>query len=288
MIHKVLITLFSLAILAIIVFSVKSAGEYYFTSQLERPHLPAHQMWKPSGLYGHGLGILGTGLVLGLLVYSIRKRWKWLRKFGSLKTWLNYHIFMGITGPLLIILHTTFKFNGLVSVSFWSMMAVMISGFIGKYIYVQIPRAKDGVELSAKEMEKKIDSLRNSLVDRYKFDAKHIDMLLEKDQIQKTTTSQFKTFFLMPVENIFLRIRIGQQIKKTGLLKKDIPPNEIKQIRKILLQHIILTRRIDSLELFHKLFHYWHVIHKPFAYIMIIILFLHVGLTIFMGFTWIF
>ena len=288
MIHKVLITIFSLIILVVILFSVKSAGEYYFTSQLERPHLPAHQMWKPSGIYGHGLGILGTSLVLGLLVYSLRKRWKWLRKFGSLKTWLNYHIFMGITGPILIILHTTFKFNGLVSVSFWSMMAVMISGFIGKYIYVQIPRAKDGVELSAKEMEKKIGSLRDSLIDRYKFDGTHINLLLENDHNQKTTTSRFKTFFMMPVQNIILRIRIGQRIKKSGLLNKNIPKNEIKQIKEILLQHIILTRRIGSLELFHKLFHYWHVIHKPFAYIMIIILFLHVALTLFMGFTWIF
>ena len=272
----------------IIIFSVKSAGEYYFTSQLERPHLPAHQMWKPSGLYGHGLGILGTSLVLGLLVYSVRKRWRWLRKFGSLKTWLNYHIFMGITGPILIILHTTFKFNGLVSVSFWSMMAVMISGFIGKYIYVQIPRAKDGAELSARQMEKEISSLRSTLIDQYRIDVKQLDWLMIDDTVPKTTTSRFRIFFMMPVENIILRIRIGQRIKKSGLLSKDIPKNEINQIRKILLQHIILTRRIGSLDLFHKLFHYWHVIHKPFAYIMIIILFLHVGLTLFMGFTWIF
>jgi hypothetical protein len=38
----------------------------------------------------------------------------------------------------------------------------------------------------------------------------------------------------------------------------------------------------------HQLFHYWHVIHKPFAIIMYIIMFVHILVAVYVGYTWIF
>ena len=39
------------------------------------------------------------------------------------------HLFCGVVGPVLVTFHTSFKFNGLVSVAYWSMVIVMLSGF---------------------------------------------------------------------------------------------------------------------------------------------------------------
>ena len=36
------------------------------------------------------------------------------------------------------------------------------------------------------------------------------------------------------------------------------------------------------------MFHYWHVIHKPFAYVMLVVVIIHVGVSIAFGYTWIF
>ena len=59
---------------------------------------------------------------------------------GSMPLWLEVHIFCGIVGPVLVTFHTSFKFNGIISVAYWSMMAVMLSGFVGRYLYVRIPK----------------------------------------------------------------------------------------------------------------------------------------------------
>ena len=38
-------------------------------------------------------------------VYSLRKRVKALRDLGSLRHWLQFHIFMGLQGALLVTYH---------------------------------------------------------------------------------------------------------------------------------------------------------------------------------------
>ena len=69
---------------------------------------------------------------------------KRLRDAGRMKTWLEVHVFCGIVGPVLVTFHTSFKFNGIVSVAYWSMVAVVLSGFVGRYLYVRIPRSIRG------------------------------------------------------------------------------------------------------------------------------------------------
>jgi hypothetical protein len=69
-----------------------------------------------------------------------------------LKYWLEFHIFLCSLGPVMILFHTAFKFGGIVSISFWSMIAVVVSGIIGRFIYIQIPRTIEGRELSLNEV----------------------------------------------------------------------------------------------------------------------------------------
>ena len=74
------------------------------------------------------------------------------RALGSMKRWLDVHIFCGIVGPVLVTFHSALKFNGVISVAYWSMMAVMLSGFVGRYLYVRMPRSIRGAELSYEEI----------------------------------------------------------------------------------------------------------------------------------------
>ena len=55
-----------------------------------------------------------------------------LCKINRSKHWLEFHIFLCTVGPLLVLYHTAFKFGGIVSVSFWSMVLVVLSGVAGK------------------------------------------------------------------------------------------------------------------------------------------------------------
>ena len=122
---------------------------YYVTPLDQRFFLPDHDLLKPSGILGHGYGIIGSFLmILGVLIYMIRKRIKKFVHIGILKHWLELHIFLCTVGPILVLYHTAFKFGGIVSVSFWSMVAVFVSGIIGRFIYVRIPHTIEGKEMN--------------------------------------------------------------------------------------------------------------------------------------------
>lgn len=95
---------------------------------------------------GHSLGVIGMAMMLATeTLYSLRKRSRHVQ-FGRLKDWLSVHIFMGIFGPYLVLLHTDWALNGLAGVAMVMTALVVLSGFIGRYIYTLIPRAADGSE----------------------------------------------------------------------------------------------------------------------------------------------
>ncbi len=141
------------------------AFDYYTTPLSVRGYSPVHRALRPSGTVGHFLGILGTLFLFSTLFYVARKRLKWLSKAGSPVGWLEFHIFCGVFGPILITYHTSLKFNGLVSVAYWSMVLVVVSGFVGRYLYVRIPKTIRGEELSAAEIEQRLAELKASLVE---------------------------------------------------------------------------------------------------------------------------
>ena len=98
-------------------------------------------------LFGHTLGILGFLLMLMTeTLYSLRKRSRSVR-WGRMSEWLEFHIFTGLVGPFMVFLHTSWKFNGLAGAVTLMTAIVVISGFIGRYIYTRIPRTSEGIEL---------------------------------------------------------------------------------------------------------------------------------------------
>jgi hypothetical protein len=99
-------------------------------------------------LFGHLIGIIGFLLMLLTeTLYSFRKR-SLKARWGSMESWLQFHIFTGLVGPYMVLLHTSWKFNGLAGVTTLLTVIIVVSGFVGRYIYTLIPRSVDGVEIS--------------------------------------------------------------------------------------------------------------------------------------------
>ena len=100
-----------------------------------------------SEFFGHGIGIIGFLLMLMTeTLYSLRKRSRSV-KWGRMSTWLQAHIFMGLVGPFMVLLHTSWKFNGLAGVTTLLTVIIVVSGIIGRYIFTRIPRTLDGLEI---------------------------------------------------------------------------------------------------------------------------------------------
>lgn len=119
--------------------------------------IPAARGW-----FGHGLGVLGFGLMLATeILYSLRKRSRTAR-WGRMSVWLQFHIFTGIVGPFMVLLHTSWKFNGLAGASLALTGLIVVSGFIGRYIFTRIPRTANGLEDPGLIGQMQISALVNS------------------------------------------------------------------------------------------------------------------------------
>lgn len=280
--HKIYISTLVLIVITVTVYLLINGASYYTTSMEERFYHESHTVLKPNGLVGHGLGIIGTLLILiGVFGYMARKRFRSLSRIGVLKHWLEFHIFLCTLGPIMVLFHTAFKFGGIVSISFWSMVAVVASGVIGRFIYLQIPRTIHGRELSLQEIQEVKENELTSLPN-------HIGTLSVKELINSSTgtekeypgligiLTQYKDEYLRKVE-----------IRKL-LRSHHVDAGEIQKIVQAIAKEMVLNRKIKRLVTMQKYFRYWHIAHLPFAIIMLIIMVIHVVVTVAFGYTWIF
>lgn len=130
-------------------------GLYGLIVFLTREAPPASQ------LFGHSIGIVGFLLMLMTeTLYSLRKRSRSVR-WGRMSTWLQFHIFTGIVGPYMVLLHTSWKFNGLAGVATLFTVIIVVSGFVGRYIFTRVPRTLDGLEIEGTLSQEALKQARN-------------------------------------------------------------------------------------------------------------------------------
>jgi len=284
--HRIYVsTLVSIVVLAAALLFFKGIP-YYSTSLEERFYHPDHNMFKPSGLIGHGLGIVGTLLiVIGVFSYMARKRYRFFSRFGRLKYWLEFHIFLCVLGPIMILFHTAFKFGGIVSISFWSMVIVVASGIIGRFIYLQIPRTIEGRELSLNEVKEIKNNLNATIKSPYKHDDTSYNAILNYTRIN--TQYQQRNLMIQMIRKYFEDKKRIRGLKKT-LRKNKLSEVRIKEISKLLKNEISLNNKLERLQTMQRLFKYWHIAHLPFALIMLVIMIIHVGIALVFGARWIF
>lgn len=281
--HNFYIGTMVLFVLVIASYLAKAGYSYYTIPLEERFYHPQHDWFKPSGAFGHGLGIVGTFMILfGVGIYIARKRYNFLSKVIRLKYLLEFHIFLCTLGPILILFHTAFKFGGIVSVAFWSMVAVVLSGVIGRFVYIQIPRTIEGRELTLSEVKGVKMKLSETIKSTMNMDDESL-----KDQIKAFTSAHDESststgFVAQYLEN---RRAIGTISK--SMKKKKVHHRQRASVVKLLKEEIALSYKIKRLQTMQRLFRYWHVAHLPFALIMLVILIIHVAVTLSFGYKWI-
>ena len=88
---------------------------------------------------GAVFGIVGAVLMLIPLCYVIVKRLPFFKeratKYVSLQTWMSVHVYTGIVGALLALIHTGHKYNSPLGIALTAaMMLVIVSGFVLRYL----------------------------------------------------------------------------------------------------------------------------------------------------------
>jgi len=286
--HRLYVGSFFVVGIAVVILLAINGYQYYKTPVEERFFHENHSMLKPSGILGHGMGILGTlMMIFGVAIYMIRKRVRRLFNLGYLKYWLEFHIFLCTVGPLLILYHTAFKFGGIVAVSFWSMVAVVFSGVIGRFIYVQIPRTIQGNELDIKQLNEMSYDISNRLSHEISVGERitaKIDHLSDLNRYKRITLGNSAALVIKD----YFSLNFALSELRREMSKLNIPKVKVKEILSLSKSKIVLTRRIAFLRTMQKLFKYWHIVHLPFAITMFVIMLVHVAVTIIFGYKWIF
>lgn len=285
MYRALLVCLYAVTIVAVIILFVNGL-DYYKTDYKDRPRHEDYRSYRPAASRGLLYGYIGAGMMILMLTYTLRKRTKLLGKLFTLRNWLDLHIYLGIFGPLFIVLHTSFKVQGLVAVSFWSMVIVALSGYFGRYLYLQIPRNIQGNELSLNDVETVRKIIAERLRKEYGLDD---DQIASIDRVSKIDTPERlgalgllkESFTFHLIHRRQLMHRIESELSSLGVDYK-----RTKQLLSLLSQRILLQRRIGLLAHVQRLFHYWHVVHKPFAIIMYAIMLVHIGVAVWTGYGW--
>jgi len=259
---------------------------YYAMPLDERPFMALHDPFKPSGLIGQGLGIFGSLMIIvGVSTYGLRKRWGRIQRFGKLRSWLTFHIFLCTLGPFLILLHTTFKVGNIASIAFWSMSVVVVSGIFGRYVYVHIPKTAEGLFFSEQEIERQLQVLTDHV---------HNTTALPREQIAALMAwfrpRPPRSFLdaLWTALRFDLTKRTLRQQARQALAAQSLSPEQTQAALPLLVQSARLGQQRLVTGPFQRLFGYWHVLHLPLAFVMLVTFLVHVGVAIVFGYTWIF
>jgi len=220
-----------------------------------------HEVPSASSLWGHSIGIIGFIMMLMTeTLYSLRKRTR-RAQWGNMANWLQFHIFTGIVGPYMVLLHPGFQFKGLAGVLSLLTILIVISGFVGRYIYTAIPRTIEGVEVDPLEMENQLARLRTALGafsgGNDPVAAKGVNGVLTAPQIDSGSRFNFEGLSQEEVK---------EYQRTYGKLQKEYSH----------LIAIIANRRQTR-----RLFSLWHTIHIPLGLTLFTIAFVHIGAAIY-------
>jgi hypothetical protein len=224
-----------------------------------------------SELFGHGIGIIGFILMLmAETLYTLRKRSKSAR-WGRMANWLQFHIFTGLVGPYMVLLHTSWKFNGLAGMVMLLTIIIVASGFIGRYIYTAVPRNADGIELEAIELDERIRAVDGELQSWLEA---HPELYrsLSNRLAPQTVSSGSRLVFGRAFEEWNARLkwwRVSSRMDKEARL-------QARQLNDLLKRERTLRRQMSSIVLSRRMLGLWHAIHIPVGMALFAAAFVHI------------
>ena len=284
--HRIRVILACAASIVLVASIAIYGANYYILPLEQRPFSDKHELLKPSGTIGINLGVLGTVLFFLIFLYALRKVIPWLGRYGTAKHWMDFHVILGITAPIVIAFHASFKFRGLAGIAFWIMLAVAISGVIGRYLYSQIPRSRTAAELSLTELQSKEHDFAEALLRQSVFSADQLTRVLHVptgEQIRRM--SPLRALWAMIALDAQLLFQVaglrrahsgfGAKIRSAGGFLSS-GNREIEQVVGLVRQKASLSKRLVFLGQTQRVFHLWHVIHRPFSYTFAVLAIVHI------------
>lgn len=251
--------------------------------------LSALEQFTPSEGPGYVFGIVGGTLILVLLLYPLRKRFKFMSVLGSAPAWFRVHMVLGIVGPVFIVFHSNFSLGATNSnVALFAMLIVALSGVVGRYIYGKIHNGLYGAKTELQDL------LGNAtlLVTAIERDAGGANGSIAKELTDfgtralrpgRSIYSSLVQAMALPFSTRFARARILGAVRKS-IRANAASQNWTRRERRLQFRqaHLHVVSYLDGivkasqLSFYDKLFGLWHVLHVPLFFLFLITGVVHV------------
>jgi hypothetical protein len=245
-------------------------------------HAHLERYITPQRGIGYWLGITGGSMMLLLLLYSARKRFGWLRWMGSIPAWFDFHMVLGVVGPLLVLFHSNFSLGATNSnVALVCMLLVAGSGVIGRYIYTRLHAHMDGHAITLEQLKAVGTRLR---AQRTSFELlpglldaiDHVEQRLIDPP--KGHVVRFLHVFTGPYRITRARFIVRREIKQAvhKALRRESPliakhAERLATVaRRYAYRRLEAGRRVREYRIYERLFSFWHVLHIPLFFMLLI------------------
>jgi hypothetical protein len=237
---------------------------------------------------GYGLGVAGGTAMLLLFSYPLRKYLRPLHRVGKVKWWFVAHMVLGVSGPLLILLHSNFRVGSLnAAVALYSMLVVAASGVVGRFIYLRIYRGLSGEKASFDALRARAGFDRTEARSRLHF-APQVEARLQ-DFADSTLAdppgrlSALRRVVVLPLRMGWTywrcRLALHRRLREIGARRqwrRDELHRRERLARKLVRRYLASVVRVAQFSAWVRLFALWHVAHVPFVYLMVVSAVVHV------------
>jgi hypothetical protein len=259
---------------------------YYTASTAQRLRHPLHAFLKASGPVGLAFGLLALMLFLFMWLYPLRKQAKWLAWTGTVGTWMNVHIVMGLALPILAAVHAGWQFRGLIGLGMLSMVVVSLSGIVGRYLYTHLPRSRSGLEMSLEEAGGERRALLTQLAVATGMTPQEVEQKLALDPRPYEHLGLVRTFARLVADD-FTRWRTLRRLKREwsrgGQARAPLDSRALGSALRLARLEMKFSQQMRALEATRRVFAWWHVAHRPFALTALFAILIHVVVAVWVG-----
>lgn len=236
---------------------------------------------------GYMLGIVGGSAMLALLLYPLRKRLRFMHRWGPVKYWFKTHMLLGVVGPAMILFHANFSLGSANSnLALLSMLAVAISGLFGRYFYARIHHGLYGAHATLKELRAELQINKGKLTHRFTLSTTVARRLrrFEKAALRRRPFALGVIWLaIIPLRAVWTYLvnsySIRRDLRKQAQQRhwdRDMLQVFQSDARQTLRAYIATVRQAAELGIYAKLFSLWHLFHMPLFFLLVITGVVHV------------
>lgn len=242
----------------------------------------------PESGIGYWLGIAGGSLMLLLLLYPLRKRLKWLRAFGTVRSWFRLHMILGVVGPVLVLLHSNFALGSINSnVALATMLVVAASGVIGRYVYGKIHLGLYGRKADVREILADADALKEQIGADLPLAGRVIEQLSAFARLGTTSpTSVIAGLVLVPVVSVrasVVRRRLISEARQVIAVEgrrlgwsRKVRRRRLAGVAELVTLHVAAVKKAATFAFYERIFRLWHIFHLPMFFLLVMAAAIHI------------